>query len=77
LDGWVSAGFFVFSRKVLDYIDGDECILERGPMERLTGEGNLMAYRHEGCFFTMDTYREYKQLNELWTNKQAPWKLWK
>src|SRR5262249_27600455 len=76
MDGWVSAGFLVFNRKVLEYIEGDDCILERGPLERLAAEGQLMAYRHHGFFFAMDTYREYKQLNDLWASGEAPWKVW-
>ena len=77
LDGWVNAGFFVFNRRVLDYIQGDDCLLEREPLERLAREGQLVAYRHNGFFFAMDTYREYKYLNELWDSGKAPWKVWK
>jgi len=74
MNGWVSAGFFVFDRKILDYLDVDvNCILEREPLERIAKEGQLMAYRHEGFFFAMDTYREFLHLNELWTSGQAPW----
>jgi glucose-1-phosphate cytidylyltransferase len=76
LDGWASAGFFVFDRKVFEYLDGDECVLEREPLERLAAEGQLMAYRHDGFFFAMDTYREYVALNELWNSGKAPWKVW-
>jgi len=76
LEGWVSAGFFVFNRKVFDYLSGDSCILEREPMERLTKEGQLVAYRHDGFFFAMDTYREFKHLNDLWNSGEAPWKVW-
>jgi len=76
LEGWASAGFFVFNRRIFDYLDGDDCILEREPLERLAAEGQLMAYRHESFFFAMDTYREYKVLNELWTSGKAPWKVW-
>jgi len=76
LDGWSSAGFFVFNRRVFDYLTGDDCILERKPLEQLAHEGQLMAYRHSGFFFAMDTYREYKLLNELWTSGEAPWKVW-
>jgi len=76
LDGWSSAGFFVFNHGVFDYLDGDDCILERGPLERLASEGQLAAYRHDGFFFAMDTYREYKLLNEIWTSGEAPWKVW-
>jgi glucose-1-phosphate cytidylyltransferase len=75
-DGWASAGFFVFSRRVFDYLGGDDCVLEREPLERLAAEEQLMAYRHRGFFFAMDTYREYKMLNELWGTGKAPWKMW-
>ncbi len=77
LDSWINAGFFVFHRSVLDYLDGgDECVLERKPLERLAAEGQLMAYRHEGFFYAMDTYREYQYLNELWNTGASPWKVW-
>jgi glucose-1-phosphate cytidylyltransferase len=75
-EGAVSAGYFVFNRAIFDYLDGDECVLERGPMERLTAEGQLMAFPHEGFFYAMDTYREYQHLNDLWNRQAAPWKLW-
>ena len=76
VDGWASAGYLVFSRKLFQYIDADDCTLEREPMERLAAEGELMAYRHEGFFFAMDTYREYLHLNELWQSGKAPWRVW-
>jgi len=75
-DAWASAGFFVFERKIFEYLDGDECILERQPLERLAREGELVAYHHEGFFCAMDTYREYELLNDLWRTEQAPWKKW-
>lgn len=77
MDGWMNAGFFVLNSKVFDYLTGDDCIFEREPLERLTAEGQLAAYRHDGFFFAMDTYREYKHLNELWDAGNAPWKVWK
>ncbi|MBV9470802.1 MAG: glucose-1-phosphate cytidylyltransferase [Abitibacteriaceae bacterium] len=76
LDGWASAGFLVFNRRVFDYLDGDDCILEQEPLARLAREGQLKAYHHKGFFFAMDTYREYQRLNELWASGQAPWKVW-
>jgi len=76
LDGCASAGYFVFDRRVLDYLTGDDCIMEREPLERLAAEGQLIAYRHEGFFFAMDTYREYIAINELWASGKAPWKIW-
>jgi len=75
-DAWASAGFFVFQRQVFDYLDGDQCILEHEPLERLAAERQLMAYNHDGTFFAMDTYREFQILNDLWKNGQAPWKVW-
>ncbi|HWX56738.1 MAG TPA: glucose-1-phosphate cytidylyltransferase [Verrucomicrobiae bacterium] len=72
----VSAGFFVFQRDIFKYLGGDDCILEREPMERLAADGQLMAYEHNGFFYAMDTYREYEYLNDLWTKNQAPWKVW-
>jgi glucose-1-phosphate cytidylyltransferase len=76
IEGCVNAGFFVLSRRIFDYLDGDECILEREPLERLAAERQLMAFRHPGFFFAMDTYREYKALNDLWASGKAPWKVW-
>jgi glucose-1-phosphate cytidylyltransferase len=75
--GWVNVGFFVFNRKVFDYIDGgDKQILEQEPLSRLAAEGQLVAYRHEGFFYAMDTFREYEALNQMWSSGKAPWKIW-
>ncbi len=76
IDTWASAGFFVLNRRVLDYLEGDECIFEQTPLEKLAREGHLIAYRHEGFFFAMDTYREFLHLNSLWDSGEAPWKVW-
>lgn len=73
---WASAGFFVLDRRVVDFLDGDECVFEHGPLGRLVAAAQLVAFRHEGFFFAMDTYREYLYLNQLWENDQAPWKNW-
>jgi glucose-1-phosphate cytidylyltransferase len=75
-DGWANSGFFVFNKRVLDYLGDDNCVLEREPLERLATEGELVAYQHNGFFFAMDTYREYEILNYLWDSGQAPWKVW-
>ncbi len=72
---WINGGFFVFDRKIFDYLD-TECILEKNPMEQLAQEGQLMAYRHDGFWIGMDTYREYEMLNKMWDNGEAPWKVW-
>lgn len=77
LDGLVNIGFFVFDRKVFDYLDDDpNCVLEQDPLRTLAKDGQLVAYRHDGFFFAMDTYREFKYLNDLWDAGQAPWKVW-
>ena len=70
---WTSVGFFVFNRKLFDYLDGDDCFLEQEPLQRLTRDGQLMAYRHEGFFFPMDTYRDYVHLNDMWDKGHTPW----
>jgi len=75
-DGWMSAGYFVLDRRVFDYLGGDDCVFEREPLERLAREGQLMAYRHPGFFYAMDTYRDYLHLNEMWNGGEAPWKVW-
>ncbi|NER05410.1 MAG: glucose-1-phosphate cytidylyltransferase, partial [Okeania sp. SIO3C4] len=75
-EGWASAGFLIFNKDVFDYLAEDDCILEQEPLTRLAAEGQLMAYKHDGFFFAMDTYREYKQLNEMWDRGNPPWKIW-
>ncbi len=75
-EGWINGGFFVLNQDVLDYIEGDETLWEREPLERLARDGQLMAYRHEGFFQPMDTLREKRLLDELWASGKAPWKVW-
>jgi glucose-1-phosphate cytidylyltransferase len=74
--GWINGGFFVLSRDVLDYIDGDATIWEREPLERLTAEDQLRAYFHEGFWQPMDTLRDRQNLEEMWTARRAPWRVW-
>jgi glucose-1-phosphate cytidylyltransferase len=76
-DLWISGGFFIFERAVFDYVTPHEsCTLEREPLENLVREGQLMAYRHAGDFYCMDTYRDHVALNDLWSSGKAPWKIW-
>ena len=76
-DAWISAGFMIFEQKLFDYVwPEDDCFLEREPLERLVRDGQLMAYRHEGEFYPMDTYRDHLALNDLWASGKAPWKIW-
>lgn len=73
----INAGFMVFEPKVFDYIDGDQTVLEKEPLQRLAKEGELMSYSHSGFWQCMDTKREMDMLNKLWDEKRAPWKVWK
>lgn len=75
-EGWINGAFFVLEPAVLDYIDGDDVLFEKEPLERLAREGQLMAYRHTGFWQCMDTLREKRVLEELWETGRAPWKLW-
>ena len=74
-EGWINGGFFVLEPRVLDYIDGDESIFEREPLERLARDGQLSAFRHEGFWQCMDTRRDIEFLESLW-QAGAPWKVW-
>jgi len=74
--GWINGGFFVLSPRIGDYIDGDAMPWEREPLERLASDGELAAYRHTGFFQPMDTLRDQRMLNDLWTTGRAPWALW-
>ena len=75
-ENWVSGGFFVLSPKVIDYIQGDETIWEREPVEKLAGEKQLSAFKHTGFWKPMDTLRDKIALEDLWKSKKAPWKVW-
>jgi glucose-1-phosphate cytidylyltransferase len=75
-EGWINGAFFVLEPSVFDYIDGDHIQWEREPLERLAGDGQLMAYRHEGFWQCMDTLRDKVLLNSLWDSGKAAWKLW-
>ena len=75
-EGWINGGFFVFEPEVFDYLAEDQTILERQPLERLSADGQLMAYRHEGFWQCMDTLRDKSRLEELWRDNKAPWKVW-
>jgi glucose-1-phosphate cytidylyltransferase len=71
---WINGGFFCFEAGVLDYLDEDS-VLEREPLERLAAAGQLCAYRHEGFWDCMDTYKDAVVLNDLWEAGEAPWKV--
>ena len=74
LDNWINGGFFVFERKIFEYLEGDS-VLEREPLSKLAEQGELMAYQHTGFWKCMDTYKDNIELNQLWRGG-APWKVW-
>jgi glucose-1-phosphate cytidylyltransferase len=74
--GLINGGFFILSPKVIDYIDGDETLWEKEPLENLALTGNLMAYNHFGFWQPMDTLRDKNMLEGLWESGAAPWKTW-
>ena len=75
-EGWINGGFFVLEPQVLDYIEGDEMIFEREPLERLAEDEQLVAYRHDGFWQCMDTLRDLRLLEALWNSGDVPWKVW-
>jgi len=75
-DNWINAGFFVLEPEVLDYIEGDTTPWESIPLERLSNENKLSAYRHMGFWMPMDSLRDKNRLEELWKSGEAPWKVW-
>jgi glucose-1-phosphate cytidylyltransferase len=72
---WINGGFFCFEPAALDYI-GTDSVLEREPLERLAAEAQLGAYRHEGFWDCMDTYKDAVELNDLWSSGEPPWTVW-
>ncbi len=76
-DTWINGGFFVFERAVLQYLStDDDCLLERGPLDRLAQLGQLSAVRHTGFWQCMDTHRDWALLTRMWTEGDPPWKTW-
>ena len=71
--GWINGGFFVLEPSVIDYIDGDETIWERAPLEDLSKDGELVAYQHTGFWQPMDTLRDKRELEMHWESGHAPW----
>lgn len=73
---WINGGFFVLEPSVFDYIEGDETVWEKGPLEKLAAAGALTAYRHTGFWQPMDTLHDRNLLENLWNADKAPWKVW-
>ena len=74
LTEWINGGFFVFDQRIFDHLDNDP-VLEREPFEALCEKGEMMAYRHDGFWKCMDTFKDSLEFEEIW-NQGAPWKVW-
>ena len=72
----INGGYMVLEPTVFDLLDGDECVFEDAPLSTLAKSGQLMAYRHAGFWQCMDTQRDRRRLEELWSSGDAPWKVW-
>ena len=75
-EGWINGGYMVFEPRVFDYISGDDTSLEMDALESLARDRQLAAYRHEGFWQCMDTLRDKRQLEQLWRQGDAPWRVW-
>ena len=71
--GWINGGYFVIEPEFLDYIEDDNSILEKDPLEMVANEGQLMAYKHYGYWQCMDTKRDKDNLEDLWNSGKTPW----
>lgn len=75
---WINAGFFVCEPQVFDYIpDGDNAIWEQEPLRTLASDGQLNSYKHYGFWHPMDMLKDKLDLNAMWQQNRAPWKVWK
>ncbi len=72
----INGGYMVMNPQVFDYIQGDDTVLEKEPLENLARDGQLMAYHHTGFWQCMDTQRDKKRLEDMWNAGKAPWKIW-
>jgi glucose-1-phosphate cytidylyltransferase len=75
-EGWINGGFFIFKPEIFSYLS-ENVVLENEPLQKLAAQSQLVAFKHEGFWQPMDTFRESKLLNELWDSGQAPWRLGK
>lgn len=73
---WINGGYFVLEPGIFDYLENDKTIWERKPLEKLAKEGNLSTYKHSGFWYALDSIRDKNFLEELWSSKKAPWKIW-
>lgn len=74
---WINGGFFVLDAGVLDILADDQTVFEKEPLEQLAKNEQLMAFKHDGFWYAMDTLRDRNHLESLWQSGKAPWKVWK
>ncbi|MDP1589431.1 MAG: glucose-1-phosphate cytidylyltransferase, partial [Prosthecobacter sp.] len=74
--GFINGGYMVLDKSVRAHLNGDDCVFERAPLQKLAETGLLKAYCHDGFWQCMDTYREFEMLNKMWDSGNAPWKIW-
>ena len=74
--GWINGGFFVLNKKIFKYLKNDQSVFEKEPLEKLSYDRQLSAFKHDGFWQPMDTLREKEFLEELWKSNKAPWKIW-
>ncbi len=75
-NSWINGGFFILHPDVIKYIKDDQTSWEKEPLNNLTKDGELFAYKHDGFWMPMDTLRDKKELNNIWNKNIAPWKIW-
>ena len=73
---WVNGGFFVLNKKIFNYLSNQNCIWEKEPLEKIAKDKQLSAYKHSGFWHAMDTLRDKNFLEEIWSSKKVPWKIW-
>jgi glucose-1-phosphate cytidylyltransferase len=76
LDAWVNGGFFVFDQRIFEYLTAD-AVLESDTLPRLAADRQLKAFRHEGFWACMDTFKDNVELNAIWQSGEAPWCVWR
>jgi glucose-1-phosphate cytidylyltransferase len=73
--GWINGGFMVLEPKIFDYLKGDDTVFEKEPLEKLSKENQLLAYKHKGFWQCMDTQRDKNFIEDIWNSGNAPWKV--
>ena len=73
---WINGGFFVLNKKIFKYLKDDFTVWEKEPLENLSKENQLVAFKHDGFWYPMDTMRDKAYLENLWDKNKAPWKIW-